>query len=555
MPDPVERSVAPPSIAVAPGESEVRAQLARILESPQFSAAEGARRLLSYLVTQTLAGEADQLKEYTLALEVFGRDESFDPKINPSVRVEAGRLRRRLEHYYLTQGRADPVLIELPRGGYVPRFLANADVLHLTEDLASPANGRHGSGEPRLVMPGGPTIAVLPFENLGSPADMPFADGMSIEILTALARFRQFRVLGRGTVFGHRGEHDALKLRAELGSDYVLGGSIRREAQTVRVHAELLSGADGEVLWAERYERDLNAAAIFVVQDEIAMHVVAAVAQPHGVIARPEAAFARRKPPERLLAYDCLMLFYDYSAHRSEERHAELRAIVEAESRESPDVAALWSALSFLHTDTWRFGYNPAPSREAARDRALAAANRAVELDPQDALGYHARFLAHFAHGDLKAFREAGNRALELNPNHTDILADYGLHLTMCDDWDRGKLMIKLALSLNPEPPDWYWFPFFVWHYERGEYDVALEMALRTQNQAFYWTHGMHALAYAALGMRDEAAAAMSRLLEANPDFPSHAREELGLWISSTRLELLLAALHDAGLPKARAAG
>ncbi len=556
MPEPSVRSSQPRSVPPAPGEPEIRAQLQRVLASPHFASSEGARKFLAFVVEEALSGRGEQLKEYTLAVEVFGRDMSFDPKINPAVRVEAGRLRRRLEHYYLTQGTADPVLIELPRGGYKPRFAANADVLHLTEDLAdAAANGGDAVVQPRLTLPGGPTIAVLPFENLGSESDTPFADGISIEILTALSRFREFRVLGRGTVFGHRGEHDAVLLHAELGANYVLGGSIRREAQTVRVHAELLSGADGKVLWAERYERVLSADTMFAVQDEIATHVVATVAQPHGVIARPEAVLARRKAPGRLQSYDCLMLFYDYVAHRSEEHHKSLRSVLEAETREEPDVAALWSALSMVHTDTWRFGYNVAPSREVARERALAAANRAVELDPQDALGYHARFLAHFALGDLKAFREAGNRALELNPNHTDILADYGLHLTICDEWGRGRLLLKLALSLNPEPPDWYWFPFFVWHFEQGEFDEALEMAMRSQNQAFYWTHGMHAVAYSALGMRDEAQAAMTRLLEAYPDFPRHAREELGLWIGAKRLEHMLAALREAGLPQARAAG
>jgi hypothetical protein len=81
--------------------------------------------------------------------------------------------------------------------------------------------------------------------------------------------------------------------------------------------------------------------------------------------------------------------------------------------------------------------------------------------------------------------------------------------------------LLKLALSLNPEPPDWYWFPFFVWHFERGEFDAALDMALRARNERFFWTHGMHALAFAALGMRTEAAAAVTRLLELYPGFPA----------------------------------
>ena len=111
----VERSNVPDAAAV-------REQLERILASSHFAAAPGASRLLRFIVEESLAGRAQQLKEYTLARQVFERDASFDSKTDPAVRVEASRLRNRLEHYYLTVGRADPVLIELPRGAYVPAF-------------------------------------------------------------------------------------------------------------------------------------------------------------------------------------------------------------------------------------------------------------------------------------------------------------------------------------------------------------------------------------------------------------------------------------------------
>ena len=545
----------PDGMPVSPSEPAIRDQLERILASPQFAASDGARRLLRFVVEETLAGRADTLKEYTLATEVLGRDASFDPKLSPAVRVEAGRLRQRLERYYLTLGRDDPVLIELPRGGYVPRFESSSDVLHLRDHLAEVTRELDASaGDFAPTLPGGPAIAVLPFENLSGEGDQPFGNGISIEILTALSRFREFRLLGRGTVFGYRGERDVAQLRANLGADYVLSGSIRRDAERVRVHAELVSTADRQVLWVERFDRELSAGTMFAVEDEIATRVVTTIAPPHGVISRPGVAIAQRKAPERLHSYDCLMLFYDYTAHRSPERHGAVRTVVDAETREAPDVASLWAALSMLHIDTWRFGFNVAPSREAARAQGMEAARRAVDLDPRDALGYHACFLAHFADGDVKAFRDAGRRALELNPYNTDILADFGLHLTMCDEWNRGLFLLKLALSLNPEPPDWYWFPFFTWHFDRGEFDDALDMALRSQSPDFYWTHGMHLLAYSALGMEDEAAEALARLLEVYPDFLREARRELALWLSPERIERLVVPLRRAGLPIARAA-
>src|SRR5262249_3954209 len=157
---------------------------------------------------------------------------------------------------------------------------------------------------------------------------------------------------------------------------------VRREGERVRVNAELLYGPDGSVRWAEGYERDLSVSAIFEVQDEIASDVVASIAQPHGAIARPKLEAARRKPPERLETYDYLLLFYDYAANRSPEGHRRLKAALETHAREDPGIAAPWAALSLIHTDTWRFGYNADVSREAARDRGWEAALTAVKLDP-----------------------------------------------------------------------------------------------------------------------------------------------------------------------------
>ncbi|TJV15109.1 MAG: hypothetical protein E5Y16_33245, partial [Mesorhizobium sp.] len=101
---------------------DCRAQLARILNSADFDATGRERRFLSHVVEETLAGRGDRIKAYSIAVEVFGRDMSFDPQTDPIVRIEAGHLRRGLERYYLTAGQDDPILITIAKGGYVPTF-------------------------------------------------------------------------------------------------------------------------------------------------------------------------------------------------------------------------------------------------------------------------------------------------------------------------------------------------------------------------------------------------------------------------------------------------
>lgn len=533
----------------APSAEAVREQLERILASSHFAAAERGRKFLRFLVEETLEGRSSRLKEYTLATEVFDRDEAFDPTTNPTVRVEASRLRRRLEHYYLTVGRADPVLIQLARGTYVPVFRPQADVLGLHDELS--ALGRTGGKTVqrlRTELPSGPSIAVLPFDALGNPGDELLGDGITVEIITALSRFREFHVLGRNTAFLHRSDTDPVQIGQALGVRYVLRGSVRRDAEQIRVNVELSNCTNGMVLWAEGYARDLSTGSIFAVQEEIAARVVATIAQPEGVIVRPDLTQAKRKPLDHLDTYECVLLFYDYDANLSPDRHARARAALDRALEKEPDSSTVWAARSQLYTDMFRFRFNVEGSRKEALDKALQAARNAVKLDPHNPMAYHSLFVVRHARGEMRAFREAGNRAIELNPNNTDILADYGLHLITAGKLELGSLFIKMALSLNPEPPDWYWFAFFSLHFQRGEFEAALDMALRAENTDFYWTHCIRAVAYASLGMAAEARAAAARVLAVYPDFEANARDDLSCWISPERVEHQLATLREMGL-------
>ena len=138
-----------PDDHAAPSETAVRTQLERILASADFAQSERIKSFLKYVVEETLDGRAERLKEYTIATSVFGRDESFDPQTNTIVRVEAGRLRRRLERYHLTDGRGDEVRIDLPKGTYVPLFRATPPAADATPAAPPPGVAEPGRSPAR----------------------------------------------------------------------------------------------------------------------------------------------------------------------------------------------------------------------------------------------------------------------------------------------------------------------------------------------------------------------------------------------------------------------
>ncbi len=536
----------------APSEAAVRAQLTRILGSDDFAQSGRMKSFLSYVVEEALAERGDRLKEYTIATEVFDRDESFDPQTNTIVRVEAGRLRRRLERYYLTDGRDDHVRIDLPKGSYAPLFRATQPAPADPPALASaPAPvSAAAPADPALELPTGPAIAVLPFENLSGDAGQDFfADGVTEEIISDLTRFPDLRVISRHSTFKYKGQRiDVRDVGRDLGVGYVLEGSIRKAGDMVRVTGQLIDAANATHLFSETYDRDLSAQNILEIQDDIADRIVAAVGQPYGVVARAGARLARAKPSQHLDAYDAVLRFYEYWFNALAEQHEPVRAALERAVELDPGYASAWAALAALHLDEARFRFNPRHDGDPL-DRALDAAQRAVLLDPENSMAYHYLFSAHFHRGELDDFRATGERAVALNPNHADMLADYGIMLAFSGEWDRGVGLAAKAIALSPTHPGWFHAAAVVDFYRRGDYEAALAEAKLGQMPAFYVSYILLAMCYGQLGREREGLAACDRLLELAPDIGAHVRDFLAAWNAPDDLiDHAIEGLRKAGL-------
>jgi TolB-like protein len=289
-------------------QEAIRQQLDRILHSGPFHQSQRRQRFLEYLVNEALAGRGERLKGYNVGLEVFDRPETFDPVVDPIVRIEAARLREKLLEYYATEGKDDPIRIGLPKGTYAPlieflegeKQIQNISQRRLRGRIGAPAlalilvlgavgawlsreiwaPGLERQAEERLTgVPQGPAIAVLPFVNLsGDPQQEYFSDGLTEDLMTALSRASSdLRVLARNTTFQYKGKPvNAPELGRELGVRYVLEGSVRRADHDVRVTAQLIDTETGAHIWADKFDRKM--ADIFLVQDEIVSRIVAKIA-------------------------------------------------------------------------------------------------------------------------------------------------------------------------------------------------------------------------------------------------------------------------------------
>ncbi len=462
------------------------------------------RKFLRFVVGEALGGNAHRLKEYVIAIEVFDRDVTFGPQTNASVRVEASRMRHRLQEYFLGPGRDDPVHIALPAGSYVPEFVDSAAIA--------------GTDVP-LALPDKPSIAVLPFSVLGGDADQEYlADGIAEDLITALSRIRWLFVIARTSAFAFKGgTPDVRQVGAALGVRYVVEGSVRKSVDRIRVSAQLIDATTGHHVWAQKYDREL--VDIFDLQDEISETIAAAIEPEIGEVERER---ARRKPPGSLDAWACYQrgLWHIYRFVKGDNAKAQdlLCRAVELD----PNFAAAFAALGYSHFLDITLAFTKSRSESAALS--LRHAGKAVDLDDKDATAHHALGRALYVMGDGTASIAELRKAIALNPSFA--LAHFGLGMTLsnlAEDPEQALEAYRMAARLSPHDPavalSEHESSLALLMLDRER--EALEYARRAAGRpnVHFWTHVNLAAILGRLGKIEEARAALDKVFEIRPDF------------------------------------
>ena len=328
------------------------------------------------------------------------------------------------------------------------------------------------SSRPALPLPGKPSIAVLPFQNMsGDPEQDYFADGMVEEIITALSRFRQLFVIARNSTFTYKGQAaDVKQVSRELGVRYVLEGSVRKGGNRVRVTAQLIDATSSAHVWAERYDRDVSD--VFAVQDEITASV-AGVIEP--TLADVEQQRVLRKPPERLDAWEAyqrgLWHFNKFGPEENQTAQTFFRRSIELDPNFAPGHYGLALALQW---DIWHYSTRPFSEVQGAP---LTEARIAVSLDDKDAMAH--AVLAHMTMwgGEWEAAIAEARTAFALNPNSAFVLSMLGCVLGFGGHREEALNRLQQAMRASPHDPlIWLWT---LWtggiQFNSRKFDAAVE--------------------------------------------------------------------------------
>jgi serine/threonine-protein kinase len=476
-----------------PSEKTVLQQLDRILSSVTFQQVERLKRFVSFIVTEAAAGRGDELKEYVVGVQVFGKEPSFDPRTDPIVRVQARRLRARLSRYYHDEGQQDELVIELPKGGYAPVF-----------------KRREGRPAPRptltTALASRNTIAVVPFTDHSQDGDLDyFCAGLTQELIFRLTRLRGLRVVAV----------DSDDPAARLGAGMALVGSVRRSADTVRVTAHVLDTASSSCLWSESVNMPLRDS--LDTQDAIAKAIVDGL-QPER-FQRGDVAWGQR-PIENLAAHNLYLQGRYHVNQRTEEGLVKAVEFFEKAIVEDPQSAESHSGLSDAYGLLAHYGVL-GPADVWAKTASSAAT--AVLLDGNSAEARTS--LAHVKSTqdwDWRGAEAEFRRAIALDPKYATAHHWYGIScLVPMGRLDEALEQMMLAQSLDPVSPI-IARDVSVIHYFKRDFGAALEQCDHTieLNPHFAPAYLTLSLVQEQQGDLEEALAALERAVSLAPLSP-----------------------------------
>ena len=280
-------------------------------------------------------------------------------------------------------------------------------------------------------------VAVLPFKYSGGNADLTaLAEGLTEDIVTGLSRFSYLRVIARSSTSRYADRAvDVRTVGKELGARYLMEGNLRQAGTKLRLAVQLVDAVSGAHLWAETYERTFSPETVFELQDDLVPRIVSTVADQYGILPCSMSEALRGKSEDQLTPHDAVLRTFSYFTRITPEEHAAVGKILERAVRETPDHADSWAMLSMIYRGEFAQGFNAGPN---PLDRALAAAQRAVDLAATHALGHYALATVYFFRKEMIPFRVEAERALALNPLDASVRAYLGLLIATAGEWDRG---------------------------------------------------------------------------------------------------------------------
>ncbi len=498
---------------------EVHKQLKEILNSADFQASQRLKNFLKYIVEAVLNGKSADIKAYTIAVDVFGLSENFDPRTNPLVRTEAGRLRSKLDHYYLLHPESK-IHISIPKGAYTPAFSRISEAATNQSQLEE-SNLAYSFTPQSVLQPEyKATILVLPLTNINNTEEVEqFIAGLVNEIIIDLTKFRELRVVDYSRLLQMNNITANQKQNTtDPKARFVLSGSVQFENNIFKIWVELVDTTTNYNIWGDKFDATLDESSIFELQESIAKLIVYRIADDFGLLQRTLLKEFASGASTSSILQEASLLYYHWTTVLTKNEFKKALESVEKALKSDPGHIPTQAMLADLYASNYQWSYGLV---ENSLEKSLQIATKAINLDPECQLAHLAMSINYYLRGDKEKFILSAERAIEINPSSTNVLSAIASWYGLCGMWEKALELTNEVLDANPNAPGWCHSTLAMYYFMRRDFTSSLAAAKKIHMPDSLWDPLLRLASGGFLGEREECDQAIAELIAIYPDFLS----------------------------------
>ncbi len=504
-----------------PSLEEITLQEQRILNYSVFKNSPILTRFLRFIVSETVVEKVPYIKEYSIAVNVLNRPKNFNPHDDAVVRIHAGRLRRALGEYYLSEGKNDPLIIDVPKGGYVPKFLPA--VPHAIVSAGWSQHILH------------PVVSVFPFKAIPqTPAVQELADTLCGQLSAELSRFHDLSVIGYySSEVTAKIAENMLEAATSVNADYVLTGSLHINGQMLQARVNLLMAKTGKIVMTECFEKEILSEDIFETLNEVTQAIIGFLSGYYGIIFQEMAEASPQKVFNNYSTWKGICAYYKYQRSYSAANYDCALATLEQSVKDFPDQAVSWAMLAELYLNGMGLGMK---NIKDPLSKGFQCITQCLDTDPFCQHGWYALSLFHLLSNEKKACIDAARHCIQLNPNNAAMVCGAAVILFYAGRFEESGPIMERAIKLSPHYPWWINGGYSLYYLYKKDYASALLWAEKMNSSETFWYPLLKSVALSYLNKKDDAETYLLKLLLIEPDIQQQLQKKLSTLILSEEL-------------------
>lgn len=510
---------------------EILTELEAVLRYNSLKSSPVLTRFLKYVVEETVNEKQHYIKEYSIAVNVLNRSVDFNSSDDAVVRIHAGRLRRILNEYYLTQGQDSLLMIDMPKGSYIPLFTRRTTIRVAETNQSTNVK---------------PLVAIFPFKSIIQDQNLNIISEMLCGELSAeLSRFEEIAVIGHfSNDMISKIDQNALEAANMIGADFIVTGNLKHYNEKLQIRLNLLNSSTGEFILTKSFEYE-SLKDFIKRQNEIIENVVCIIGGYYGVIFKEIIKNSSFKTINSDI-WKGIYSYYKYQSSYSIDNCLSAFTNLKQATKTHPDHALLWAMMGEFYLDGIAFAIEDIELEEGYR-----CIMKSLQIDPNCQHVWHALTLANLFKKDSEACLYSAEQCIKINPNASGLVSGVGCMLIFAGFLDKGYAIMNKALEKNPNCPWWMNIGFCYYYIAKKDYANALYWAEKMDAEDTFWDPLLKAATLSFTDQHSRARKYLLKLLELEPEISKKINSALSRCILSENVvSQIIGSLDKIGLER-----